>query len=469
MIKTRKVESALWIGMICLMVILLMSHAYNDIIITTRHGINFWNILKDGKLLQFYETNRVVSGNVHYDVLQSCAYNILVYIVFAIWNLPLYFLETFAGIDVMNSIPCLVYSKLLIVSSAILTAIILKKILEALEIPEEYHNRMVYLYMTSALLIPIIFITSQYDILSLIFQLLGFLAFIKSKDKAFVFWFGVAFCFKFFSAIIFLPLLLLRHKKVISWIKSLAMMLFPWFLTRIPFWIYGVVGQSAQTLTSGGEAAAGRLMTRILTSGNISNGANLFMIVYAAILIWCYLQNTTSKQRGHCAVWGCMLAYVAFFGLLEALPYWSILLAPFVTLSIAMVPKQLYLNTILETVGYAGLFGVNILRYNAVYFGHSLKSMIWSRILAGSRFFPGYEGSIVEVILWGLYDRTDIHAVVNSVFLAAMCALAYTTYPRCNSGGMISRNGVDNCNDVLIIRFFVNTIMCLLPILAIFI
>ena len=63
MIKSKKLWWALCIGTGLLAAVLLVSHTYNDIVITTRHGINFWNILLDGKLLDFYKVNVLPSGN----------------------------------------------------------------------------------------------------------------------------------------------------------------------------------------------------------------------------------------------------------------------------------------------------------------------------------------------------------------------------------------------------------------------
>ncbi len=467
MIKTRKLELAVCTCSFLVCLILLISHTYNDIVITTRHGINFWNVLLEGKFLDFYKVSRIASGNDYYTAVQGCAYNILVYIVFAVWNLPLYLLERFAGVDVMNAIPCLVYSKLLVVACTAVTAAILRKLLEALHVSKEHHSLMVYLYLSSTLLVTVVFLTGQYDILSLPFQMLGLLAFIKGKDRAFVFWFGIAFCFKYFAAIIFLPLLLLRHKKAAAWVRNLVMLLVPVLITKLPFLLYGLLAQTDRG--TGGEALAGRIMTRMLSSSNIGAGINPFFVVYICLLVWCYLRQENSSSSGHSGVWVCMVAYGAFFGLLNAYPYWSILLAPFVVLAIAMEPKHMYINLILETAGYAGLIVVNMLRYNWVYFGHTLKPMIWSRILEGTRFHIGYGNSRVNEIICQLNTQGDIHAVVNSVFLGAMIALAYTTYPARNPSGSQKLQDPRGCCDILLLRLLINSGICLFPLLAVFI
>ena len=158
MIKQKTFNRILAVGAVLLAVLLLVSHGYNDIIVTTRHGINFWDILLDGDFFAFYELNRCESGNWVYAKAQGCAYNILVYVIFALWNLPLYLLERFAGLDVMNTVPCLIYAKLLPVAAMAVTVVIVKKILETMDVPQEQHNFLLYLYGSSAMVMSVIFL-----------------------------------------------------------------------------------------------------------------------------------------------------------------------------------------------------------------------------------------------------------------------------------------------------------------------
>ena len=182
-----------WLCSAGLMVLLLFSHAYNDILITSRHGINFWNILFDGDILHFFELNYAVSGNQHYDVIQGCAYNILLYIIFAIWNIPLALLSAFTSLDVMNNIFCIAYIKHLTVAAMAASIIIMRKILALLEVDQKQHGLLSFLYLTSALMVSVVFVISQYDLVSVVFQLLGVQAFLEKKDKKFVYYFGIAF------------------------------------------------------------------------------------------------------------------------------------------------------------------------------------------------------------------------------------------------------------------------------------
>lgn len=461
--KRSGFELTLLIATCAVLLVLLVSHTYNDIVVTTRHGIEFWEILGRGDFFDFYGVNQTVSGNDTYTKLQGCAYNILVYVVFAIWNLPLLLLRNLANVDVMNSIPCLVYAKLLPVAALLATVFVMKRILKSLMIPEEKHGLILYLYVASSLVISAVFITAQYDMLSVIFQLLGVYAFLERKDKWFVFWFGIAFCFKFFALVIFIPLLVLRDKRIFAWIKKLAMLMIPWILTEFPFAVFGSV-----TATTGGGLAK-KLAFEMLYSANLGSSINLFVAVYVGVVVWCYLRKPNSETAAMDGIWACFVSYAAFFATMDSYPYWSVMLAPFVALIIALTPAQLYLNLILETVALAALMILNMLRYHWCYFGDTLKPMIWSRLLQGTPHSVAFENSWIHSHFMSIRSVEDFRIVVASVCVAALCALAYTTYPRRQGSLLQQWKAQPDCRDILVIRLLVNAGLCLLPILAIFI
>lgn len=466
--KQKTFERILLAGAAALAVFLLVSHNYNDILATTRHGINLWDILLDGDFFAFYDVNRCRPGNVYYSRIQGCSYNILVYVVFALWNLPLYLLERFADVDVMNSIPCLVYSKLMLVAALGITVAILKKILEALEIPQKKHRLLLYLYATSTVMTTIIFLVGQYDILSVIFQLLGFHAYIKREDKKFVFWFGIAFCLKYFAAVIFLPLLLLRRKKLGQWIRDLVLLIIPFLVTKLPFALHGLFAESAVAAGVGGEGMAVKLLGSMLGSSNANINVNFFMIVYACILVWCYLQKNEPEESAGNGIWVCLVSYAAFFGLLSAYPYWSVLLTSFVVLAIALVPQHLYLSLLLETAGMAALVFTNMVRHYWVYFEYTLLPMIWRPILENTPFRADYSGSLIYQIIKLAYNEERFSPIVNSVFVAAMLALAYLAYSGRNRRQMRRWPEETEYRDMLVLRFVVNAAVCLLPFIAVF-
>jgi len=138
-------------------------------------------------------------------------------------------------------------------------------------------------------------------------------------------------------------------------------------------------------------------------------------------------------------------------------------------LALVLAPKQLYLNLILETIGYAGLTGVNMIRYPWVYFGDTMKPMIWSRILAGSGFDLDFGDSSLYQLVLAAHTHPQTHGFVNAMFVAALAAIAYTTYPNSAKVSVKRLPDGEDCRDVLVIRFLMNAVICLLPIISVFI
>lgn len=437
------------------MLLLLFSHTYNDILVTAKHGMNFWNILFDGQILHFFELNYVASGNDVYNMVQGCAYNILLYVIFAVWNIPLALLSAFTSLDVMNNIFCIAYIKLMTVAAMVASAGILRRILRLLDVEEDKLELFTFLYLTSTLMVSVVFVISQYDLLSVVFQLLGFEAYLQKKDKKFILYFGIALCLKYFAIVLFLPLLLLRHKRIFAWIKALAGMLVPLLLTTIPF--VNSYDRFATDLTDD-------YFSRMFDYG--SSGYNWFVILYCFLLVWCFLRKD-GKKAGVSSVWAAFAAYGLFFGLLDGYLYWAILFAPFAVLLMALIPQQLYLNLLLETLGYAGLVAGHVFRYSNFFFGNTMKSMLMSRIVSERAL--EYEGSLIYHLVRQFADKAWTFPVCNSIFIAAMAAMAFLAYPErlpeTANGWQLDQPS----REAIVLRFLITCGICMLPVLSLFI
>ena len=444
-----------WACSVGLMVLLLFSHAYNDILITARHGINFWNILFDGDILHFFELNYVVSGNNYYNIIQGCAYNILYYVIFAVWNIPMAVLNAFTDVDVMNNIICIAYMKSLTVAAMLTSVIILQKILLLLNGDRRDQKLVSFLYLTSSLMMAVVFIVCQYDLISVVFQLFGVQAFLEKKDKRFVLFFGIAFCLKYFSILLFMPLLLLRHKRIISWITAIIGMMIPWALTSLPF--AKSYDRLATELT---DDLVGKLFSY---SGS---GYSLFVVFYCLLLVWCFLQED-DESFSRKVVWAGFVTYGLFCSLLDGYLYWTVMFAPFMVLLISQVPRYLYLNLLLETLGYACLVVGHMIHYRNFFFGDTMKSMIMSRIVSERAL--NYDGSWVYFIMGQLGMKEWVFPACNSVFFAAVVAMAFLGYPgkRITAENPLQLNR--DCREMIVLRLLIASGICLLPILSLFI
>ena len=109
---------------------------YNDILETSRCGVNLWHDLVEGKLRYFY-ARRTDMPAVAYQRVVRASYEFPIYIIFAIWNFPLFLLEKFAHIDIFSSVLCLGWAKTILLVFVILLCFEIVKICRKLAMNKE--------------------------------------------------------------------------------------------------------------------------------------------------------------------------------------------------------------------------------------------------------------------------------------------------------------------------------------------
>ena len=444
--KSRR-QALLWVMLAVLMTVLFLSHTYNDIVITTRQGINFWSILKNGDFFRFYEQNICQSGNLYYSKEQSCAYNILVYIVFAIWNLPLALLMKFTEVDVMNNVACLAWSKLLVVAALMITAYITHRIMQAIRLPNRSCKLGVYMYLSSAIVLGGVFISAQYDVLALIFILLGVLAYVENRDRDFLLFFSVALCFKYFALLIFLPLLLLRQKRVWLLAKDLLLLLLPCVATSVPFMFSDRPSLVMEILGILFEKDAG--------------GFNWFIVIYGGLLVWCfYVSPADHEELNNDALWACFVSMASFVALCSINPYWSVLLAPFAAILIVREPKDEEISVLLETVASSTIVLCYIAVFWWCYIGDTMKPMILGYLFPDI-FLSAQSHRIVDILI---NIGNNFSILLKSPFVIGMAALAVIHYPGRKRNEDAPTKKVQT--SILYLRFAIIAAVSLLPIIS---
>lgn len=422
--------------LLLLILLLVPLHNYNDFVITTRQGINFWNILFSGRFFYFYKDNVLVSGNPFFPVEQGCYYSIFVYLVFAVWNIPLALLMRFTNVDVMNSVVCLAYAKILMVCATFLAARLVGEILRDLGQDPRDQKLGMYLLLSNGLVVSCVYLIGGYDIFSVVLQLFGIRALLRKKDWQFVGWFALAGCFKFFALLTFLPLLILRFKKVFQILLRVALVLAVQVLISLPFTLIGG--------GSGGEGFAKQMLFRMIEQSSL-NG-QLFVVGYMLLVIRGYCRETNSEE----IIWNAAIANVLFFGLLDGYPYWCVLIAPYLILLLMTNRQAFEILLLLETV----FSGAKILQ-NMTNYGWCYRT---------ARF--GILGRIRSIQEWSfIYLERKLQAaaplqIVPCAILASAMAIAWITLPGKKKRAISSNHSLEFlCG----LRFTAIAFVCLLP------
>lgn len=344
---TKKPKTLDYAILFFIFLLFYFTYLYTDVSITTRFGINFWDFLFQGKLLQFYELN---ANTIFYDYLHCDAlYDFLMYLIFAVWDFPLWIAEHTLKIDALNSTLCMLWAKGIMLPFFYGSVRVIKKICQELAFEESHEKWCVFLYLSSAFVLSSMFMLCQYDIIGIFFSMLGIYYYIKGDRKKFTFWIAISIAIKTFALFFFIPLVLLKEKKVL---KVLAYAICGMSISLVFQVIFTLLG----TTPTGSFlfSMANKLMTGTIPGG--LGNASVFIGCYLLLCIFCYLKQTSSKEEHNrfsvyipFAVWALFLMFA------EANPYWAILITPFFPLLIFQNKAYFKVSLFIETAAAAAL------------------------------------------------------------------------------------------------------------------
>ncbi len=382
--KVEKVSKIEWIVVILLFIIFFALFLYSDICHTTSRGIVFWECLFNGKLNEFYAYPYLgVEGSYLPEGTFTGAYDFILYVIFALWDFPLWCFEKVTQLSFLSVYGGRLYAKCIVLVFFVISAWILRKIVQILTVNENLANWAVFWYMTSSLVISSVVLQGGYDIISVCFTLLGIYLYIQNEDWKFVAAFAMAVTCKMFALFIFIPLILLRHKKIS---KILGRFLSVISLIAIPKVIIGISSIVAAILKQDKLADSFGKITAIQTDillvsadadfvipsnsiiahSNIINDSmfannagainfsNIPLFFFFTFGFWwvCWKKKQATQYE---IVYYCLIGMSIFVLFVDLKPYWIILLVPYVVLMLVLNADRFSDNVILEllfSMGY---------------------------------------------------------------------------------------------------------------------
>lgn len=204
-----------WILIIATAIILASFYIYNDIAEATAQGIKFWNCLFGDGINEFY--NRAYLDGVEGTICWKAGggtYDFVLYALFAIYDFPLWVLEKLSHTGYAAFYLGRWYAKGIVWVYSGISAYLLYKIALLCDLDENEARWAPLLFITSPLFFYAEVVISGFDIISVAFSLLGIYGYLKKNNKLFIGGFAVAATAKLFALWLFIPLLLLREKKI---------------------------------------------------------------------------------------------------------------------------------------------------------------------------------------------------------------------------------------------------------------
>ncbi|MCM1182308.1 MAG: hypothetical protein NC337_02925 [Roseburia sp.] len=389
-------------------VFIFSSACFFDLIITTRHGINFWNALYEGEILKYYTYN--LDAHCKYEGISYAMYNIIEYIIFAIWDFPLWIIEKTAHIDVLETSAGLMYAKSIVVFFFCKTLRKMKQICREIEMSETRIKRVLGLFLTSAICYVTVYSMGQYDIIMLFFVVQGVLAYLRRDRKAFYVNFMIAIPLKLFALLVFVPLLLLNTKKLIRILLSTVIVMFPYIVTTC---LYLLTDPDGIAVAGTGQSA----LLRLMIANNIDltlEPVSFFIMGMVFICMVCYIFRLPKKQEKEWTIYiVCMIFMVLSIAMLVH-PQWLMYMVPFMCIMIGM-QENFEIFLIIDTVGTFCIMLASYIYNSAICSANIIDAMWLADIFGGVKNISG------NLSLFSILAETGAMEPINLIY---KCALA---------------------------------------------
>lgn len=381
-----------WLLGLIPLIIFFCCYIYSDIILTTTRGIVFWEcIFNDVHDSIFTYVYRAVPNSMIPNGCIAADYDFFFYLFFAIFDFPLWIFEKATGLSFVSYWITRLYAKSIILVFLFWSSCVFKKIVTRFT-DETLAAWSQYFYIISVTVAHVIVVIGNYDIIAVTFILLGTYYYLCEDDRKFVLLFAVAATCKMFALFVFVPLVLLRYKKVRDIIARVALSVSLIVIPKIIYLFYDKLVlsrdavQSNKSIISGTDSAnvvgnriiahSGMVDSKLFSgSGAPLSMENIPLFIITTLLLWwmCWKkENPTDKE---CIVYSSMGIF-AFFMFCDTIPYWSVLLLPYIVFFMITNHSRILENSFLESVMMLSYIIYNNLTRIHVYQGKLLLDMI---------------------------------------------------------------------------------------------
>ena len=393
---------------------------YADITVTGRYGLTFIDSIIDGKPLSFYR-NALATGIAP----EGAVYDILVYVIFGIWTLPVWILNKLVGISAM-SVGSLMWIKLLPTLFMVGTIGLVRDIAEKIGFDHKTSIFASIIYCLSLSAFMPVYVAVQYDIISLFFMLVGIRCYLDNNNKKFFLFFALSMTIKPMTFLILFLLIIFREKNIM---KILMNTLAGSSIMLACKLVYSMDASYRQCCSGFLAKQIGGMFNSSI-SGSYGD-ASVFVILLIVIYVIAYLYKSEEKsfKDNSALIVMCFGIWASFcmFGSMTA--YWTIYMTPFAVYTVLIASDQTDVNRVIliDLVGNVMLTITLVLKYTWVYGGDHTFAYLILKPLCG-RVLNGEQGTTVAGILRRLYLEKylpAVNAVVITCFISVIALAVY--------------------------------------------
>lgn len=333
-----KLYDKILMGTAFLFAFFFMSHP--DLWETANHSYVFLESIFSGNFFNFYEY--IAAHNNTYYYINVANYNVIIYIIFGLWELPVYIFNQIFHLA-LNEQFIIYWAKIVSAGFFVGCGFMLKRLCEALGFEKSKASTAALFFLFNPIAFYSPMVMGQYDTLCLFFTLWALCRYVKGDYGKFSFILGIGIVCKFFPLMIFIPLILLAEKRILKLLQYALTALWLYIPTTLLF--MGKTG-NAKAFT---QAMIDRMFAVTTETG--VRGVSVFTLAYALIVFAAFVYVPKSeKARQYMSVYVPMAVFGVLFNYICWHPQWLILFIPFVTLTTFMQKNKapwFYLDIVL--------------------------------------------------------------------------------------------------------------------------
>ena len=325
-----------------------VSFYYWDTKSLTIWSTNIWDTLADThNIRNYYEYS---SYNIYGLEHQLVGSDMLVYLPHAIWNIPIWCIQRWGGVRIVDTPIMLLYSKLFWIFIFAGICVVIKKIL-AIDKKEASASLSIYLISSSIFFLYDIAYAGQNNLLVIFLYLSAIYALFKGKKGRFYLVASFSIAFKPFLFFAYIAVILLMQKKLHYILRDILLGVSVYILQKIPF--VGAPMYKESLAYGPTNRIIGSMLEGVLNIGY--TGFSILILSILAVFVLAYLTevDSDSEQFRYQVVYYTMVPLMLQVIMTRDSFNRSIYFIVFMAMCIVYKNNQFRINLILE-IAYSG-------------------------------------------------------------------------------------------------------------------